>query len=125
RSRPDERGPAAVLGDVDPARGELSVADERLHRAPVLELDGAAAPARRLDLRDALEQLLRAVVELALDVDAVVVWHERGPATVHEQEAVPRRRSRPLDEARSGEVPVPGLSARERAVEGEERHARA
>src|SRR5207253_6435349 len=43
----------------------------------------------------------------------------------HEEEAVPRRRPRPLDEARAGEIPVSGLGTGEGAVEREERHARA
>src|SRR5436853_2826358 len=112
----DERGPGAVLGNVDAARGELRVADERLDRAAVLELERRAVPARRLDAREPPEQLLRAVVKLARDRSPVLGRDERRPEPVHEEQAVAGRRPRPLDEARAGEAPVPGPGARERAV---------
>src|SRR5205823_12924947 len=114
--------PAAVLGDVDSARRELRLAHEGVDRAPVLELDGAATPPGRLDPRQPLHELLGAVVELALDGDAVGRGHERRPQPVDEEEPVPRRRPRPRDEACPGEVLVARLAAREGSVEGEERH---
>ena len=93
-----------MLGDVDPACGELRVADERFDSAPVLELEASAIPSRRLHQREPLEQLLGAVVELALDRDSILGGNERRPPPVHEVEAVARRRPRALGEACPGEV---------------------